>query len=173
MVTRKANFRRSSPWTKGSLYEIGILFCKRFTKTRVPSNSPWKEAKWTKDSMRKERAPSNSPCTKGLLQEEMIEIGIEWPKGRNWNLEIWNLEIDWPEGRNWKFGIWKLEFGNWWMISAKTEPKRLTDTTNQWDTNHECSILKEYQYEYRVLKICQHRYWILKIYQFEYWILEI
>ena len=111
MGTRKANFRRSPPWTKGSLYEIGILFCKRFTKTRVPSNSPWKGAKWTNwIACEKNELPRTLPIQKGLSQEKIIGIGIGWPKGR---IGIWNFEILKFDIWNWKFGIWKLIFGNW------------------------------------------------------------
>ena len=260
--------------------KLEICFANGSQRHESLQTLPEKGARWTKDSMRKERAPLNSPCKKGLSQEEMTEIGIEWPKGRNWKLKFWNLkfeiwnwkleiwkwnwnleidwnwklEIDWPKGWNWKLEIdpkveigidwpkgqnwklidpkveignlefenWKLEIGIenweignltrrskleiwklgdpkveignwmawraeigdgwkleidqheglkleigwpegrnwkldgqyegrnwqkygtwiWWMISTKTEPKRLTDTTNQWDTNTSAQFWK-------------------------------
>ena len=52
------------------------------------------------------------------------------PKVDNWKLDGPKAEI----------GNWNFEF--WWMISTKTEPKRSTDTANQWDINTSAQFWK-------------------------------
>ena len=114
------------------------LFCKRFTKTRVPSNSPWKGAKWTNwIACEKNELPRTLP-KKGLSQEKMIEIGywnwltqrskleigklivwklddpeveIGWPNSRNWELVDQKVEIVWPKGRKWELSDPKVGIG--------------------------------------------------------------
>ena len=116
--------------------KFGNCFANEFTKTRVPSNSPWKGAKWTNwIACEKNELPWTLP-KKGLSQEKMIEIGYwNWLTQRSklkigklivGNLNDPEVEIGWPNGRNWelvdrrsKLSDSKVKIENWMTRRSK------------------------------------------------------
>ena len=129
----KRTFVEALPELRVPCMKLEFCFANGSQRHKSLQTLPKKGLSEQRIACEKNELPWTLPVQMGLSQEGMIGIGIEWPKGRNWKLEIWkfgnleileirnlifdpkikieNLEIDWPEGRN--LEIWKLEIGNW------------------------------------------------------------